>query len=387
MTKSEKFVADICAMSFLPFWSFPSPVGKKGNELCDLLVVCQNIIIIFSIKDIAPSNHQDEKVVYDRWVKKAITESVSQIYGAESYISKVDKIHLKDSTHAVTLPPKGKRIVYRVAIAFGSKNQYPLPTGDFGKGYVSVFDEESTQVILKELDTITDFTNYLTAKQKFSENNTIVVPYEIDFLAIYLEAGLSFDKYKDVVLFGNNSLWAIYIRSVEYKQWKKDIEVSYIWDIMIQSFYHNNMKPDMTVEQRESLEAVFRLINLEPRINRVELGLILENAHKTKVKARMMMPLGEAEHAYLFMPLNDKNWKSKEAELGLRCIVARAEFPSAKKIIGVAIGSYSKKEITFDVHYLDMPTIDEEFVKNANSIREEFGYFKNIRQKHSSQMR
>lgn len=65
MTPSEKFVADLCRKSFLPFWSFPSPLGKKGKELCDILVVCESNIIIISIKDIRVTQNDDEMVQYE----------------------------------------------------------------------------------------------------------------------------------------------------------------------------------------------------------------------------------------------------------------------------------------------------------------------------------
>lgn len=386
MTTSEKFVADLCAMSFLPFWSFPGPIGKKGKELCDLLVVCHNTIIIFSVKDITPSQHDDEVVVYDRWVKKAIIESISQIYGAERFINTVDSIQLKNSDHIITLPVKEKRIIHRVAIAFGSKDYYPLPMGDFENGYVNVFDEKATTTILKELDTVTDFTNYLLAKQRFSEKHTIMLPYETDFLAFYLQTGLSLDVDEDVVLVGEN-LWEDYSKSEKYAQWKTVIEVSYVWDMMIQRFYMDYVKPGVSHEKRRDMERAIRLINLEPRINRLELGLILENASKTKVKARMIKPFDGAEHTYVFMPLTADNWEHKEAELGLRCIVARAQFPEAKKIIGIAIGRTSEDNFTFDLHYLNMPEIDEKFIANADSIKEELGFFKKITQTHSKDMR
>ena len=263
MTTSEKFVADLCQRSFLPFWSFPSPIGKKGNELCDLLVVCHNTIIIISVRDIAPSQHDDESIVYERWVKKAIMESISQIFGAERFLNTADFIQLKDSGHTIPLPPKESRIIHRVAIAFGSKGHYPLPMGNFENGYVNVFDEKSTTTILKELDTVTDFTNYLLAKQRFSEKHTIMLPYETDFLAFYLQTGLSLDIDEDVVLVGEN-LWEDYSKSDRYTQWKTDIEVSYVWDMMIQSFYLNHVKPDLSDEKRRDMERAIRLINLEP---------------------------------------------------------------------------------------------------------------------------
>ncbi|GAB2653269.1 hypothetical protein GCM10027036_03180 [Flavihumibacter cheonanensis] len=386
MTKSEKFVSDLCSKSFLPFWSFPSPIGKKNNELCDLLVICDKHIIIISVKDIEPSKHEDETNVYTRWVKKAIHESVSQIYGAEKYINSVDTIQLKNADYTVDLPPKNKRIIYRIAIAFGSKPHFPLPTGHFGKGFVNVFDENSTMTILKELDTITDFTNYLVEKQSFSEKNTILVPFETDFLALYLETGLKFEIDENIVLGGEN-LWEEYVKSEKYLKWEREKEVSYVFDIMIQSFFLYNKDLYKTKENRNNLEKAIRIIALEPRINRIKLGLAIENAIKNNVKSRMLTPYGNAEHTYVFMRVTENNWESKDSELGLRCIVARAEFPQAKIIIGVSIYRTKEDVISFDFHYIHIPDLDDKFIKIANSIKSELGLFKNVKRTHSKEIR
>lgn len=386
MTKSEKYVADLCNKSFLPFWSFPSPIGKKGNELCDLLIVCQNIIIIISVKEIEPSKNEDKIIVYKRWVKKAINESVSQIYGAEKYIATTDIIHLRDSDHVINLPPKADRIIYRIAIAFGSKDYYPLPMGLFEKGYVNVFDEKSTEIILKELDTITDFTKYLLIKQNFLKHHTVLASNEADFLAFYLETGLLLESHEDRIIILENC-WKEHIESDDYKKWKADIEVSYVWDIMIQSLYRDNVSNIIPSKERNSIEEALRLINLEPRVKRVKLGLLLEDTIKTKLKARMVEPFGDDDHAYVFMPLDDKNWESREAELTLRCDVARTELLNTKKVIGIAIGSKAINSITFDVHYIDIPEIDDNFVEYTKLIKEELGFFKNIRQADSKATR
>ena len=39
LTESEKFVAGISERAFLTLWTHPNPVGKKGKELCDCLIV------------------------------------------------------------------------------------------------------------------------------------------------------------------------------------------------------------------------------------------------------------------------------------------------------------------------------------------------------------
>ena len=109
MTPSEKYVAELCEKSFLPFWSFLNPIGKKNKELCDVFVVCENTIIIISVKDITVSENSDESINYERWVKKAIHNSVDQIYGAERFLKSIDEILLRDRKTKISLPPKNER--------------------------------------------------------------------------------------------------------------------------------------------------------------------------------------------------------------------------------------------------------------------------------------
>lgn len=386
MTPSEKYVSELCKKSFLPFWSFANPIGKKGKELCDVLIVCENIIIIISVKDISPSDHKDESKVYERWIKKAITDSVNQIYGAERYLQTVDYIFLKNNKTKIKLPKKELRIIHRIAIAFGSPDKYPLLTGNFGKGYVSVFDENSTYTILNELDTITDFTNYLVAKEKFELKNIILFPYETDFLAFYLQTGLEIDLPEKTVISGSE-LWENYLNSEEYAQWNNDISVSYIWDFIINQLHNFHINENTTDERREELEEAIRTINLEPRINRIELGSILENAIKQKVNARMLKPIGNSKYSYVFMPLDEKNWEEKEGELELRCVVARYENPTAEKIIGISIGSNSNGESCFDVCAIVIPEMDNEFIETAKIIKNELGYFIKPKISHSKEFR
>jgi hypothetical protein len=376
MTPSEKYVSELCEKSFLPFWSFASPLGKKNKELCDVFVVCENTIIIISVKDIALSQHQDDSIIYERWVKKAIHDSVTQIYGAERYLATVDEVLLKNKKTIIKLPPKKSRIIHRIAIAFGSSEDFPLPTGNFGRGYVHVFDEKSTYTILSELDTITDFTSYLIDKEKFVTNNTILIPTEADFLAFYLQTGLKIDIPIGTVISGN-SLWEEYIKTIEYLEWQEDSAVSYIWDFMIIQLYKIHITETSTKERRHELEEAIRTINLESRINRIALGKMLDEAIKNKVQARMLRPLKNSKHSYVFMPLTDKNWEEKEGELELRCMVARYENPSAEKIIGISIGSNSNKESCFDICTIVIPEMDNEFIEEVNKIKEELGYFKN----------
>lgn len=380
MTPSEKYVSDLCKSSFLPFWSYPNPLGKKDKELCDVLVVCNNTIILISVKDIRVSNHKDETVKYDRWKAKAIDDSAKQLYGAERFLKNRDHIKLKDRTTTVKLPNKEKRKIFRIAVAFGSHKNFPLPTGDFGRGFVHVFDEQSTSILLKELDTITDFTDYLIAKENFIKGKRIMVPREIDFFTLYLNSnGFDIDAPADYISIPYG-LWEIYIQSEEYKSWQESIKESFMWDEMINGIFNYHINSEISQEKRDEYEESLRIINLESRQHRIALGKKLKEALEKKVSARLLKPLPGQKYTYVLMPLTDKNWEGKEGELKLRCIIARYLFPDIETIIGVSIGKNPNNgHGWYDILYLHLPEINQLYIDEAKNAQEELGYFKNMK--------
>ncbi len=51
MTRSERWIANLCNRALLRLWTHPSPLGKKRKELCDCLIVCGPHVIIISVKE------------------------------------------------------------------------------------------------------------------------------------------------------------------------------------------------------------------------------------------------------------------------------------------------------------------------------------------------
>ena len=93
ITASESFLQDLCGNTFLSLWSYPRVYrdqGKQaqgdGKELCDLLVVFGDHIIIFSDKNCNFPIEKGEDVAWKRWFKRAIENSAKQAWGAERWI-------------------------------------------------------------------------------------------------------------------------------------------------------------------------------------------------------------------------------------------------------------------------------------------------------------
>jgi hypothetical protein len=59
VTRGERYLGDLCRRSFLSLWSYPAPYRDQGDgrghgkEICDLLVVFGNDVIVFSDKEVA----------------------------------------------------------------------------------------------------------------------------------------------------------------------------------------------------------------------------------------------------------------------------------------------------------------------------------------------
>lgn len=89
-TPSERLLARLCEQTFLGFWSYANTFRDQGGpkELCDLTVVCDNHILLFSDKSCAFPDTGNVKLDWSRWFRKTISESAKQLVGAERWLPK-----------------------------------------------------------------------------------------------------------------------------------------------------------------------------------------------------------------------------------------------------------------------------------------------------------
>jgi hypothetical protein len=268
LNPAELFVARHCEGSFLSLWGMANPSGKHaGKELCDYIVVCDPDIIIVSVKEIGLAS-EPTKTEAERWRRKAIEGSVKQVYGAERLIAGMNAI-ASTSGRSVKLPAKDGRRIHRVCVAFGGGGNAGLQQGDFGKGFVHVFDEASLPIILRELDTITDFAAYLEAKRLFLESGRrILVSGEEHLLALYLHHNRGFPGGHDVLII-DDTLWPGFSGSAENQARKTADRASYAWDRMIEYVSGDLLAEDLLfVSPPSEGERVLRTLARECRFYR-----------------------------------------------------------------------------------------------------------------------
>lgn len=78
ITPSERYLAAVSERTFLKPWSYPNVYRNQGKvkegdgkELCDLLVVFGNTIVVFSDKDVAFKTHGHLETNWARWARKS----------------------------------------------------------------------------------------------------------------------------------------------------------------------------------------------------------------------------------------------------------------------------------------------------------------------------
>jgi hypothetical protein len=215
-TPSERYLAKLCERSFLSLRAYPNVYRNQGTsngnghgkEICDLLVVFDDDVIIFSDKSCAFKETGNIATDWSRWYRRAIADAENTVHGAARWIENhPDRVFLDRACKRrlpVPLPPKRRCRMHRVVVALGSReacrryfgggngslyvatsttklpdflnNIQPFVVGHTGpsKAYVHIFDDVTLSIVLNELDTASDFCTYLSRKERLVSSVTLL---------------------------------------------------------------------------------------------------------------------------------------------------------------------------------------------------------------------
>lgn len=327
LTESEKFVTGISEKAFLSLWTHPNPVGKKGKELCDCLIVCGNHIVIISVKDIR-YNDTGDATGWNRWIKSAIDKSALQIWGAERWIDSARSFTRHDGRQ-VDLPLKESRIIHRISVSLGAKRQIATKSGDLGHGIVHVCDEFSLGAIFGLLDTITDFVGFLSEVESLiSRANVIFSGGGLeDLLAIYLQNNYSFPFEDADLLMIDNTIFKGFVDSDNYKAQQQSFKPSYLWDKLIEHYTKDLLTDgmfDYSTKETTSNQLALIQMALQPRGHRANLAeSFIEFLEKPELKVASRVILAYQNTAFVFLVGDSSEREARVRELGMRCLVVR----------------------------------------------------------------
>ena len=348
-----------------------------GKELCDILVICDPAVIVISVKEILLKETIDPAIAHARWERKAVQESVGQIYGAEGWLQSATNVVRNDGQAGLKLPPAERRQVFRIAVAFGDNGKAVIKSGNYGEGFVHVMTEQSFREVLSELDTITDFTDYLKAKEAFAGSDTEMIceGSEANMLGWYLTHERTFPTATHLSIF-DETIWAGLQTNPSFLRRKEADRVSYVWDRLTEVLSDPNAK---TLEgppiELTDLELALRVMARESRFARRGLSAFvrefLEDAKAQKTRARLFNGTSGIIYVFVYFSHCDDAVKRRE-ELTGRCYVARYLIGAGSVIIGIGLSPHIPgKGSTSDLTYMQFPGWTAENEAEAIQIQKE----------------
>lgn len=416
-TASERALTKLAKKAFLSLWSYSNVFtdegrsnGKgDGKELCDLLVVFGNDVLLFSDKDCEYNIGIDVKVAWPRWYKRAIEKSVNQLAGAEKFVKAfptrifIDKqcqapfpVPLPDAAVAryfLIAVTRGAHLAARQFFGGGSSGSVMLSSNIRGKEhykspfhigfplesgrYVHVLDEMTVDLLFEELDTVPDLVAYLACKAAFISKPGVIVsiPGEEEVLARYMttlkDGQHALPEIPEEMTYAAlpEGDWEAYAKSAQRAAKREADKVSYLWDSIIehQSNFIRAGTAITLLDQsthRIEHERIVRAMAQQNRLARRQCGAdlhyVLSRDEPAGVFARIHMSGSPPKRAFVFLAAKRRADMSYEEYRQSRlhflttyCHAIKGDMPTLQEAIGVSAEPFSEKESSFEFIYVD----------------------------------
>lgn len=426
VTAAERYLEGLCQKNFLSLWSYPRPFRDQGGnkELCDLLVVMGDDVVVFSDKRCVLEPKKSLEIDWQRWFRAAVQAGAKQAWGAERWLrdhphrvfldpactrrlpvrvppSEIARYHLVVTVHGVSAACQAMlggtgSLVLRTDISDFAAHVEPFAIGDLDprRTFVHVFDDATLDFVMSTLDTTADFLRYLRHKEQFCRSHIVYVAGEENLLAHYLthvdddgEHALVFDLGLDAIAI-DDSWWENFQGSEERRAQLKHDQISYVWDRLIEQFARHALAGTqyMTTEPAfGSSETVLRFMAAEPRLRRRWLGEALldaiESTPENQRRIRVIPRQHRHEPMYVFLLFPWFEGKPEEDNRTVRrhfleaCIyVARMKHRDALDVVGIATESgVDRERRSEDALYFDARQWSTEDDELARSYQRDLG--------------
>ncbi len=425
LTESERYLAALCERNFLSLWSYPRPFRDQGGnkELCDLLVIMGEDVIVFSDKHCELAPDKPLEVSWKRWFRSAVQAGAKQAWGAERWLREHPERVFIDPACSSALPvrvPSPESARYHLVVTvhgistachamFGGTGSLMLRTdiqglaahgppfviGDLDpeRAFVHVFDDASLDIVMSTLDTTRDFVSYLREKERLFRARTVFCAGEENLVAYYRthlgddgEHTLVIDAEADAVMI-DESWWENFADSDELRAQREHDEISYLWDRLIERFASHAVggtQYHATEPALSSSETILRFMAAESRFRRRMLSEALVEALQTtrpdERRIRVIPSQGDAEPMYVFVLFpwiadrSDEDNRSLRRQYVEAClIVAKMKYPVALDVVGIATESGRDFDHrSEDAFYFDARFWSEDDDERARVIQQDF---------------
>lgn len=366
---AENILHYLAKKTFLIDWCYLNPKLPNKKELCDLLVIYDEIAIIWQIKDLK----LDKQGKYDQ---SEVEKNLRQLSGARRQLFDLKtQLELENPfRRKEVFNPNTIKEIYLISVLFGKGEEMFSFVEEIKNHKVHVFDNEICQIILYELDTISDFVEYLRKKEILVSKNKslLIVGGEKELLAFYLINNRSFDRFDnaDHITIEEGS-WEHLQSRPEYQAKKKEDKISYLWDGIISRAH-------------ESSSIEYELVARElARPNRVQRRLFSKvfldarlKAHKDNTYDLFRRIVVSDDATYCFLLQDDPEPRKRRKEnLGTICFIARGKNKKNKKVIGIATEKKNNPTCSYDFCLMYIPEWTDELQKKAENIQKKYRIF------------
>jgi len=408
VNESERLLVTLCRKSFLRLWAQANNFTDEGfhngrgatKELCDALVVFGNDVLIMSDKHVEFQRDRPLDVAWPRWYRRAVAESVRQLFGARNWLRRFPHRAYLDVACTRPLPvpiPTDTEIRFHlIAVTRGCRDaaiaarggdglgSLALNTGVHGdqhletpftfgqpdpaKGFVHAFDEVTVELLMSELDTAPDFIGYLKERERVlgHPGTTLTAAGEEDLLALYLqtmdEKGerhclpvLDGETPPDLVVV-DDTLFRNLQTNPAYQRKKEADRISYEWDRMIDRFIECGdpaIHEAFVVQPPNETEQGLRLLAAEDRFRRRQLADAFIGAMKRVGPGdrigRVVYGGVADESVFVFVVVPKRDAESYEeyrkyrvALLHAYCRIAKLQAPLGTVFVGVGFDNPHK---------------------------------------------
>lgn len=431
-TPAEAYLSQLCQHAFLSMWSYPNVYRASGKELCDLLVVFGDYVIIFSDKLSPFQEHKTLEVSWKRWFSRSIQESAQQLWRAANWIKDYPNRVFLDEKCSQPFPydlSRRQLKIHLVAVAHGSSlavrnffgdsgslmlnsslrgqkvHTLPFTVGDLEprKNFIHILDDESLLTVIRHRDTITDFIQYLEKREQLFRSPVIIsTTGEEELLAVYLTK-LNKDNEHDFVfsvpddqpvngIFLDQGYWKDFKASKQHAEQRKHDQISYMWDMLIERFsYHALQGTQYFVSEGgfHDSERILRFMAGESRLVRRAYSENLEDMFKntppTMQRIRVLSPLlpGRPYYVVLLLPVltgrpYEEYREVRQNLLYACCQIVRLKFPDAKDIVGIAMEPPQNVGGSEDACYYDGRGWTEAQEEEVRKLQNDLGILKNM---------
>lgn len=372
---AEATVHELARRSFFTDWCYPNPKWPDGKELCDLLVVFDGTAIICQVKDLELGEDGQPN-------QSGVEKNLRQLAGARRHLFDLRKEITLENPRRGPEPfdPTATKEVFLLSVLMGPATDYMPFAEQLRNHTVHVLDRGFLEDALRELDTISDFTAYLRAKEQLFRDlpNLAVMGGERELLAYYILHGRSFAEfstYHGVVL--DHGFWDQMKTHRQYLAKKKEDEISYGWDSMIDDIH----------EGSPEYEPVARELARPNRFLRRYLAKVFFDAHLRAHRLagpncnvyRRVLPADVEGVTYVFVFQEcPEGSEARPNNLYATCLVARGRFPQNRKVVGIATEMTIRSSCSYSYCVLDLETLSEELEQERREYESRLGILQQV---------